>query len=155
MTTEHATRSGFERVQYDAFDRRIQGIENATQALTGLVNSLAQSHALFEYKTDQAYRVSEKLETLVEKINERGDAQLDRFDQMLDDRELRLKESIAQHKEVLLLEIINKTKDVGDMKTRLTKLEETVETLKKIIWVAMGGAAVVSFVIEKIFSLVS
>lgn len=145
--------AGIEQREIDGLDRRLGHIENSTQTLTGLVNSLAQAQSLFEYKHEQAKRVSEKLETLVEKINERGDAQLVRVEDMLDDREKRLNDSIASHKEILILEIDKRAQSIAQYESRLVKAEQKIDNLNKIVWMAMGGAAVISFLIEKLFSL--
>jgi 23S rRNA pseudoU1915 N3-methylase RlmH len=152
MTT---TGTGVDRRELEQLDRRLETIERSSQTITGLVNSLAQSQSLFEYKHEQAKRVSEKLENLVEKINERGDNQLQRVEDMLDDREARLNDSIRSHREILMLEIANKSAPIAQFAERMTKAEDDIKGLNKIIWMAMGGAAVISFLIEKLFSIVS
>jgi 23S rRNA pseudoU1915 N3-methylase RlmH len=155
MTTTHIDSLADNRRDVNHVVRRIESVEASHQTLTGLVNSLAQSQTLFEYKHEQANRVSQKLETLVEKINERGDNQLQRVEDMLDDREKRLNDNMTQLKQILMLELANKTAPIVDLAVRVKKTEDDVNTLNKIIWIAMGGAAVISFLIEKLFSVIT
>lgn len=147
------TFSALDAAERQNIDRRLTQLESSTQTLTGLANSLATTQALYEYKHDQANRMADKLESLVEKMIKKSDDHLSRVEAMLDDREHRLNDVLLAEAKLLRMEIQTNKDNLVVHADRLLKAEVKIDWMNKIVWVGTGIAMVVGFLADNLLKL--
>ena len=89
----------------DEIQRRMEIIDETLLRQSEVVNNHAREAAVFSYRFDQAKRISDKLEELVERITQKGEDELRQTVEMIDRREERLASSLTAHKELVLRDV--------------------------------------------------
>jgi hypothetical protein len=144
---------------------RVDRITDDVGDLNKVVNELGQDRALFHYKQEQARRVSDKLEQLVDRITEKGEDNLRETIEIIDKREVRLVESIVAHKEIILREVAlqhqTMKQSIDALGVEMTKIaagqaedRKAALAVQKWIWTLMGGLAVIAALGDKILGLI-
>ena len=145
--------------------RRIERLETNVDKLSNVTNTVVQSQSMFEYKHEQAGAVSNKLESLVERIGEKGEDQLQHTIRMLDEREQHITRSIVHYKDLLEVEILRKHENltgqlspinltIATMQTTIKEHEDKIGSVQKIIWTASGITVALVAIIEYALSLI-
>jgi chromosome segregation ATPase len=133
--------------------------------LNKVVNELGQDRALFHYKQEQARRVSDKLEQLVDRITEKGEDSLKETIDIIDKREARLAESIVAHKEIILREVALQhqtmkqsidtlTQKMADIVSSQAEDRKSFLAIQKWAFMLMGGVGVLAAFGDKILALI-
>lgn len=145
--------------------RRIEKLETQVDKLSTVTNTVVQSQTVFEYKHEQAGAVSRKLESLVERISERGDDQLQHTIRMLDEREQNITRSIGHYRDLLEIEILRKHENltgqlspinltIATMQSTIKEHDDKIGAVQKIIWTASGITVALVAIIEYALSLI-
>jgi uncharacterized phage infection (PIP) family protein YhgE len=132
--------------------RRVTEIETDIQRINEVINGHAREQAVFAYRHDQAKQISDKLEQIVERINERGEDELRKTIELIDTREARLADSITTHKEIVLKEVALQHQtlkqsieqlqsSVTDLAKNLSDSAKDMLSVKKWMWTIGGGIA--------------
>jgi phage shock protein A len=109
---------------------------------------------VFDFKQEQNFRVSTKLEEMVDKAREKLEASGSGFIKELDKREAKLNDELNRYK-IQVEKSCDEHKssvdsDVARMESDIEKLNEKVSGLQQWIWTAVGGGTVFVFVVEVI-----
>ena len=153
------------RIALDAITARIDEVKTDMEAVTEAVSHIGRDQAVFEYKHDQAQRVSDKLEQIVDRISEKGEDELRNTIEMLDKREEKLTDSIVTHREVILREVALQhqtikqsidtlTRDLGDLAKMQSADRKEFLIVQKWMWTLAGAIGAVSILGEKILDVI-
>ncbi len=145
---------------------KLQCIETDISRVNEVINSHAREQAVFAYRHEQAKQISDKLEQIVDRINERGEEELRATIEMIDKREERLNDSIVSHKEIILREVAlqhqtlkqaidSLQKSITDLSDQHKEQNKTVDGMKKWMWMILGGASVLGLFTDKLVSLIT
>jgi archaellum component FlaC len=154
------------KIALDALSTRMDGLKSDINAVSNTVSEVARDQTVFEYKHDQAKRVSEKLEQIVDRITEKGEDELRKTIEMLDRREEKLTDSIVTHKEIILRDvalqhqtiqqsIANLTKEIGDIVKAQSEDRKEFATVQKWVWMLMGSLTALGLFGEKLMALIT
>jgi len=143
--------------------RRMELIDETFLRQSEVINNHAREQAVFSYRFDQAKRISDKLEDLVDRITQKGEDELRKTIEMIDRREDHLSASMQAHKELVLRDVALQHQTLKQSMDGLQKaVDELIrirsqdalqfESIKKWMWGLMGALAVVSFFADKIIS---
>lgn len=146
--------------------KQIAGIKIDQNAQNEVINNHSKEQAVFGYRHEQAKQISDKLEKIVERLNEKGEDELRKTIALIDKQENRLADVIISHKDVVLRQvdlqhqtlkqsIDNISKLMDGMGKKQDKSTEDTNFIKKWIWIAIGGVSVLSGFAPKLIALIS
>lgn len=133
----------------DGLAHRVEVVEEGVQTTATLMQSIVHSNALQTYKHDQLINTTEKIEASIVAHDE---VVYNRFREHMAANELRdqrLIEAIQANRDVLISTVDAK---LEKHEVAQTLLERRIDEIQKWIWLATGGAAAASFVIDKLFN---
>lgn len=150
----------------DSLVTKMQAIETDISRVNEVINSHAREQAVFAYRHEQAKQISDKLEQIVERINEKGEEELRATIDMIDKREGRLNDSIVSHKEIILREValqhqtLKQSLDslqgsIKDLVEQHKTQGKELDAVKKWMWTIAGAVGVISMFADKIFALLT
>lgn len=147
-------------------NKQLASIKADQNTQNEVINNHSKEQAVFGYRHEQAKQISDKLEKIVERLNEKGEDELRKTIDLIDKQETRLADVIVSHKEIVLREVAlqhqtlkqsidNISKLMDDMGKKQDKATADTDFIKKWIWIAIGGVTVLSGFAPKLIALIS
>lgn len=143
-----------EQILSESTQNRLGAIENCMTDMKSVVGQLTSDQAIFKYQANQAQRVSEKLEAIVDRIVEKGDAEIYKTLDMLNVTEVKLERSLLAHKDAVMRDVAQQHQtlaaSISSLREQMSSLSADQQAMQRWMWILMGTLATLSVVAQRI-----